>query len=65
MVGMSKPKKNNDDIYLEMLQRLRHAAFALAGSANSLDVNDRIMAENYLKEAARYFVDAEDKAGRR
>ena len=59
-----KPKKTADDELHEALMRLRHAAFALAGSSNSLNTEDRDMAENYLKETARYYYKAEERAGR-
>jgi len=58
------PKKDPDAEFMEALRRLRHAAFALAGSAGSVIAEDRDMAEVYLKEAARYFTEAEAKAGR-
>jgi len=63
---MAVPMKHKDPdaAFLEALRRLRHAAFALAGSSGSLVVEDRDMAEVYLKEAARHFVESELQAGR-
>lgn len=57
--------KDPDESYVEALRRLRHASFALAAASSSFVVEDRDIAEVYLKEAARVFVDAENAAGRK
>ncbi len=56
-------KRKVDDELAEARLRLRHAAFALAGSSASVVVEDRTMADDYLTAAARQFVLAEAKAG--
>lgn len=50
-------KGNIDDAYLDAVMKLRHAAFALAGSSNSLLINDREMAESHLKRMALRFAE--------
>lgn len=59
-----RPIKSPDEAYIEALRRLRHASFALAAASSSFVVEDRDMAEVYLKEAARYFVLCEQQSGR-
>lgn len=44
--------RSADDDYMQAVLRLRHAAFALHGSASSLEVADRQMAEDHLIKSA-------------
>jgi hypothetical protein len=60
-----RPIKDPDAEYRDAERRLRHAAFALSTAISSQVVEDREMADAYLKEAARAFVDEERKSGRK
>lgn len=54
-----------DDNLREALQKLRHASFALAAASASQIPEDRDLAEEYLKEAARRYVRTEELSGRK
>jgi len=63
-VRVATAKNSTDDQLTEAKLKLRHAAFALSAASASQLTDDRDIAEAYLFEMARLFVEREQAAKR-